>query len=196
MASMNKVFLMGNLTRDPELRYGAGGAGAGGAGASGGGAAICKLGLAINDQWRDNAGQQHEEVTFVDITVFGRQAETCNEYLKKGRPVLVEGRLSFRTWEDRESGQKRSKLDVVAMRVHFLGGSQRDGEGGGGGGYRGQRDAGAAAASAPASSAGAGSGGSAGGAPRGNPGSGAPGAAAGGRSSPQGEGVDFDDIPF
>jgi single-strand DNA-binding protein len=192
MARLNKVFLMGNLTRDPELRYssGAGGGGAiGGAGApgggQGGGSAICKFGLAVNRQWRDQGGQMHEEVTFVDITVFGRQAETCNEFLKKGRAAFIEGRLNFSTWEDRESGQKRSKLDVVAENVQFLGGP-RDGEGGGGGGggYRGSREA------APAA-AGASGGGAAAPAPR----SGAPGAS-GGRPAPQGEGVDFDDIPF
>jgi single-strand DNA-binding protein len=133
MANFNKVLLMGNLTRDPELRYAGGGSGGGS-----GGTAICKFGLAVNRQWRDQAGQSHDDVCFVDLTVFGRQAETCNEYLKKGRPVFVEGRLQFSQWEDKE-GQKRSKLEVVAERVQFLasreGAGNGSGGGGGGGGY-------------------------------------------------------------
>lgn len=126
MADYNKVLLMGNLTRDPELRYSGGGQG---------GSAICKFGLAVNRKYRLQSGDQQEETCFVDITVFGRQAETCNEYLSKGRPVFVEGRLNFSTWEDRETGQRRSKLDVVGERVQFLGG-RSDGQGGGGGGSR------------------------------------------------------------
>jgi len=124
MASLNRVFLMGNLTRDPELRYAGGGAG---------GSAICKFGLAVNRQWRDGSGQQQEETTFVDITVFGRQAETCNEYLRKGRPVFLEGRLQYSQWEDRETGQKRSKIEVVGERVQFLGapGGREGGDSGG-----------------------------------------------------------------
>lgn len=125
MANYNKVLLMGNLTRDPELRYSGGGTG---------GTAITKFGLATNRQWRNQAGEQQEETCFVDIVVFGRQAETCNEYLSKGRPVFVEGRLSLSTWEDRETGAKRSRLEVVAERVQFLG-SRSDSGGGGGGGY-------------------------------------------------------------
>ena len=125
MANYNKVLLMGNLTRDPELRYSGGGTG---------GTAIAKFGLATNRQWRNQAGEPQEETCFVDIVVFGRQAETCNEYLSKGRPVFIEGRLSFSTWEDRESGAKRSRLEVVAERVQFLG-SRSDSGGGGGGGY-------------------------------------------------------------
>jgi single-strand DNA-binding protein len=139
MANFNRVLLMGNLTRDPEIRYSSGGGGGGGGGGrdGGGGAAICKFGLAVNRQWRNQAGEKQEETCFVDITVFGRQAETCNEYLRKGRPVFVEGRLNFNQWEDRESGQKRSKLEVVAENVQFLG--SRDGGGapsGAGGGFR------------------------------------------------------------
>jgi single-strand DNA-binding protein len=192
MASFNKVLLMGNLTRDPELRYSGGGQG---------GSAICKFGLAVNRQWRDAQGQNQEEVTFVDITVFGRQAETCNEYLRKGRPVFVEGRLQYSTWEDRESGQKRSKLDVVGERVQFLGGANRDGAEGGGG--RGAREAAPAAAGSsraapsggyggagerpgPGDRAGAGAGPGTGPAPGGGSGAGPAG----------GQGVDFDDIPF
>ena len=174
MASYNKVLLMGNLTRDPELRYSGSGGGGGSGGGSGGGNAICKFGLAVNSQWRDAQGQQHEETTFVDITTFGRQAETCNEFLKKGRPVFVDGRLKFSQWDDRETGKKRSKLDVVADRVQFLG--SRDGSPGGGG----PREA--VESSAPT------------GAPAGASGPRAPRAPAPGGGG--GEGVDFDDIPF
>ena len=121
MAALNKVFLIGNLTRDPEVRYG------------GAGGAIGKFGVAVNRQWKDASGQPQEETTFVDITVFGRQAETCKDYLRKGRPVFIEGRLNFSSWEDRETHQKRSKLEVVAERVQFLGSGQ-GGQGRTGGG--------------------------------------------------------------
>jgi single-strand DNA-binding protein len=129
MANFNKVLLMGNLTRDPELRYSQGGGGGGGGAGGGreGGSAICKFGLAVNRQWRNQAGEKQEETCFVDIVVFGRQAETCNEYLRKGRAAFIEGRLKLDQWEDRESGQKRSKLEVVAENVQFLG--SRDGGG-------------------------------------------------------------------
>jgi len=131
MANYNRVLLMGNLTRDPEIRYSAAGGG------REGGSAICKFGLAVNRTWKNQAGEKQEETCFVDITVFGRTAENCNEYLRKGRPVFVEGRLEFSQWEDRESGQKRSKLAVVAENVQFLG--SRDCAGGGGGGGGGPR---------------------------------------------------------
>jgi single-strand DNA-binding protein len=186
MASLNKVFLMGNLTRDPELRY------AGGGGGAQGGSAICKFGLATNRQWRDQSGQQQEEVTFVDITVFGRQAETCNEYLRKGRPVFIEGRLNFSQWEDRESGAKRSKLDVVAERVQFLGPAG----GAGGGGPRepgGEEGSPAPRAARPAGQGGGPRGGGSGGGTSGAPGGGP---AQPGKSGGGAEGVDFDDIPF
>ncbi len=168
MANVNKVFLMGNLTRDPELRYAGGGQG---------GSAICKFGLAVNRQWRNQAGEKQEETCFVDIVVFGRTAETCNEFLRKGRPVFVEGRLNYSTWEDRESGQKRSRLEVVGENVQFLG--SRDGGGGGGGSGQAasRRDEGA---QRPRDEVAAGSG------------SGAPPRADGG----SGGGVNFDDIPF
>ena len=117
MANFNKVLLIGNLTRDPELRFG-----------GGGGSAICKFGLAVNRTFRTQSGERQEDTCFVDIVVFGRQAETCNEYLSKGRPVFIEGRLNFSSWEDRESGKRRSKLEVVGERVQFLGSR---GEGGG-----------------------------------------------------------------
>jgi len=109
MASYNKVLLMGNLTRDPEVRY------------TPKGTALANLGLAVNRVWTTESGEQKEEVTFVDIEVWGRQAETAGQYLAKGRPVFVEGRLKLDSWEDKESGQKRNKLKVVAERVQFLG---------------------------------------------------------------------------
>ena len=109
MANFNKVLLMGNLTRDPEVRY------------TPKGTAVANLGLAVNRTWTDESGQQKEEVLFVDIDVWGRQAENCGQYLSKGRPVFVEGRLRLDSWEDKESGQKRNKLKVVAERVQFLG---------------------------------------------------------------------------
>lgn len=109
MASFNKVILMGNLTRDPELRY------------TSKGTAIAKIGLAVNRVWRTESGEQKEEVTYVDVDAFGRQAETIGQYLKKGRPVLVEGRLKLDTWDDKQSGQKKSKLGVVLETFQFVG---------------------------------------------------------------------------
>ncbi|GJL79762.1 MAG: single-stranded DNA-binding protein [Nitrospinaceae bacterium] len=107
MASFNKVLLMGNLTRDPELRYTASGA------------AVASFGLAVNRKYK--AGDEwKEEVCFVDITVWAKQAENCAEYLHKGSPVFIEGRLNFQSWET-DTGQKRNKLEVVANTVQFLG---------------------------------------------------------------------------
>ena len=114
MASFNKVILAGNLTRDPELRY------------TPKGTAVAKFGLAVNRRWTDEAGQTKEEVTFVDIDAFGRQAEVIGQYLKKGRPVLVEGRLKLDQWEDKNTHQKQSKLKVVLESFSFL-----DSKGGG-----------------------------------------------------------------
>src|SRR5208282_1598178 len=107
MANFNKVLLMGNLTRDPEVRY------------TPKGTAVGELGLAINDSYKAQDGTIKEMVTYVSIEVWGRQAETCKQYLTKGRPVFVEGRLRLDTWE--QEGQKKSKLKVVADRVQFLG---------------------------------------------------------------------------
>ena len=107
MANYNKVILMGNLTRDPELRY------------TPNGTAVATLSLAINRRYKAN-DEWREETDFFDIVVFGKQAENCGEYLKKGRPVLVDGRLSQRRWET-DDGQKRSKVEVVAFSVQFLG---------------------------------------------------------------------------
>ena len=108
MASLNKVFLIGNLTKDPELRY------------TPQGTAVANLRLAINRRFKDRNGEQKEEVCFVTAVVWDKQAETCNQYLRKGRPVFVEGRLQSRSWED-ASGQKRNVLEVRAERVQFLG---------------------------------------------------------------------------
>jgi len=109
VANFNKVLLMGNLTRDPEVKY------------TPKGTAVCQLGMAINRFWKDESGQDKEEVTFVDVEVWGKQAETASKYLSKGRPVFIEGRLKFDQWDDKESGQKRSKLKVVCERMQFIG---------------------------------------------------------------------------
>jgi single-strand DNA-binding protein len=112
MASLNKVFLMGNLTRDVEMRY------------TPGGLAVAKMGLASSRKFRDSkTNELREETVFVDIDVFGKQAEAAHQYLSKGRPVFVEGRLRLDQWDDKQTGQKRSKMVVVAERVQFLGGS-------------------------------------------------------------------------
>src|SRR6202012_3345246 len=122
MASFNKVILMGNLTRDPELRY------------TPKGTAIAKIGLAVNRVWTNEAGEKKEEVTFVDVDVFGRTAENVGQYMRKGRPILIEGRLKLDQWDDKQTGQKKSRLGVVAETVQFLGSGTGGGEGGGGGG--------------------------------------------------------------
>jgi single-strand DNA-binding protein len=109
MASFNKVILIGNLTRDPELRY------------TPKGTAIAKVGLAVNRVWTNEAGEKKEEVTFVDVDIFGRTAENVGQYMRKGRPMLVEGRLKLDQWEDKTSGQKKQRLGVVAESVQFLG---------------------------------------------------------------------------
>src|SRR5476651_2069575 len=114
-ASLNKVLLMGNLTRDPEVKY------------TPKGTAVCDLGMAINDSYKAQDGTIKETVTYVDVEVWGRTAENCKQYLAKGRGVFVEGQLRLDQWE--QDGQKRSKLKVRADRVQFLGG-------GGGGGAR------------------------------------------------------------
>lgn len=113
MASFNKVILVGNLTRDPELRY------------TPKGLAIAKIGIAVNRQWRTESGEQKEEVTFVDVDAFGKQAETLGQYMRKGSPILIEGRLRLDQWDDKQTGQKRSKLGVVVEGFQFLGGGQR-----------------------------------------------------------------------
>ena len=118
MASFNKVILVGNLTRDPELRY------------TPKGTAIAKIGVAVNRVWTNEAGEKKEEVTFVDVDVFGRTAENVGQYMRKGRPILIEGRLRLDQWDDKQTGQKKSKLGVVAETVQFLGSATGGGEGG------------------------------------------------------------------
>ncbi len=138
MASFNKVILMGNLTRDPELRY------------TPKGTAIAKIGVAVNRVWTNEAGEKKEEVTFVDVDIFGRTAENVGQYMRKGRPILVEGRLKLDQWDDKQTGQKKSRMGVVAETVQFLGGAPGAGEGGGGGGAPAPRAPRPAAPSAPA----------------------------------------------
>ncbi|HIE98573.1 MAG TPA: single-stranded DNA-binding protein [Planctomycetes bacterium] len=122
MASFNKVILVGNLTRDPEVRY------------TTGGTAVTEVSLAVNRQWTDRStNERKEETTFVEVTLWGRTAEIAGEYLSKGRPCLIEGRLQLDQWEDKETGKKRSKLKVVGDTLQLLG-SRGDGGGGGGGG--------------------------------------------------------------
>ena len=124
MATVNKVLLLGNLTRDPEVKY------------LPSGSAVCTLGMALNRQWTDKqSGQRKEDVTFVDVECFGRTAEIAGEYLVKGRQVHIEGRLKLDQWEDRQSGQKRSKLKVVCDQLTLVGGRGEGGGGGGGGNF-------------------------------------------------------------
>ena len=113
MASFNRVILLGNLTRNPELRY------------TPSNTAVVDLGLAVNDSYKNQAGEVVERPCFVDVVVWGRQAETAAEYLRKGSPVLVEGRLQLDQWENQQ-GEKRSKLRVRADRVQFLGGARSE----------------------------------------------------------------------
>lgn len=129
MASYNKVILLGNLTRDPELRY------------TPKGQAVAKLGLAVNRSYKSETGETKEEVTFIDVDAWGKQAELIGQYLKKGNPLFVEGRLRLDQWDDKNTGQKVSKLKVVMENFQFVGGNRGSeagggvGGGGGGGGY-------------------------------------------------------------
>lgn len=125
MANVNKVILIGNLTRDPEVKY------------TPKGSAVSELGLAINRFYSTDNGERREETTFVDVTLWGKQAELAGEYLKKGRSVYIEGRLQLDTWDDKQSGQKRSKLRVVGETMQFLD-RKGQGEEGGSGGYGGE----------------------------------------------------------
>ncbi len=108
MASLNKVLLIGNLTKDPELRY------------TPQGTAVVNLRLAVNRRWKDKSGEQKEEVCFITVVAWDKQAEVCNQYLRKGAPLFIEGRLQSRSWED-TAGQKRSVIEVRAERVQFMG---------------------------------------------------------------------------
>ena len=109
MANVNKVILIGNVTRDPEVKF------------TPKGSAVTEIGLAINRSYSLDNGEKREEVTFIDVTFWGRQAETIGQYLKKGSPLYVEGRLQLDTWDDKQSGQKRSKLRVIGENFQFLG---------------------------------------------------------------------------
>ena len=162
MASFNKVMLMGNLTRDVEIRH------------TSGNTAVGNFGIAVNRKFKTQSGEQREEVTFVDCEAWGRTAEVMAQYLSRGRPVFIEGRLKLDQWEDKNGGGKRSKLSVVVENFQFINsgqGGEGQGGGGGGGGYA-------------RSNAGGGGGNSGGGydGPQGGGGGGAP--------------IDHDDIPF
>lgn len=113
MASLNKVFIMGNLTRDPELRY------------VPSGTAVATFTIAVNRVYTSQAGEKKEEVSFIRVVVWGRRAEVCGEYLSKGNPVFIEGRLQSRSWETQD-GQKRSTMEVIADNVQFLRGGSGD----------------------------------------------------------------------
>ena len=108
MLNLNKIFISGNLTRDPELKY------------TQGGTAICNLTIANNERYKTKAGEQREDVTFIDVEVFGVMAENCGKYLSKGSPVLVVARLKQDSWQDKQTGQKRSKHKLKAESVQFL----------------------------------------------------------------------------
>lgn len=121
MASFNKVILLGNLTRDPEIRY------------TPKGSAVADIALAVNRNYTLDTGEKREEVTYVDVVLWARLAEIAGEYLKKGRPVLIEGRLQMDSWDDKQSGQKRTKIRVVGETMQLLG-SRPSGSGSTGGG--------------------------------------------------------------
>ncbi|HEY8665058.1 MAG TPA: single-stranded DNA-binding protein [Tepidisphaeraceae bacterium] len=136
MANYNRIIMLGNLTRDPQLRY------------LPSQMAVVDFGLAVNHKFRTKDGEDREEVCFIDCSAFGKQAEVINQYCQKGRPLLVEGRLKYDTWEDKQGGGKRSKHVIVVENFQFIG--SRDGGGGGGGGQEsggGEMDQGSSAAS-------------------------------------------------
>ena len=164
MPSFNKVVLVGNLTRDPELRY------------TPKGTAIARIGLAINRTWRDpETNATKEEVTFIDIDAWGKQAETIAQYVKKGRPLLVEGRLKLDSWEDKNTKEKRSKLGVVLESFQFLDSSQDRGGEAGAAGF----DSASSGSSRPRPAA-----------------SGSSAAPTGARSEPEAMPPEDDDVPF
>ena len=123
MASYNKVILMGNLTRDPQMKY------------LPSQTAVVEFGIASNRRYKTQSGEQKDEVTFVDCTAFGRTGEVINQYFTKGKPIFIEGRLKYDQWEDKQGGGKRHKLTVVVESFEFVGGRDGGGGGGGGGGY-------------------------------------------------------------
>jgi single-strand DNA-binding protein len=115
MASFNKVILMGNVTRDPELRY------------TPKGTAMAKIGLAVNRTWKSETGETKEEVTFVEIDAFGRSAEVLGQYIRKGSPLFVEGRIRMHQWDDKQTGQKRSRLGIDLENFQFIGAPRGEG---------------------------------------------------------------------
>jgi single-strand DNA-binding protein len=119
MANLNKVMLIGNLTRDPDLKY------------TPGNQAVCEIGLAVYRKYRTKEGEDREETTFVDCEAWGKQAEVLKQYMTKGKPLFIEGRLKLDTWEDKDGG-KRSKMRVVIENFQFLGAAGGGGSGGGG----------------------------------------------------------------
>ena len=124
--NVNVVVITGNLTRDPELR------------STSGGTSVCKLRVAVNSRRRDQGGEWTDKPNFFDVTVFGAQGENCSTYLSKGRPVAIEGRLDWSEWEAQDGSGKRSKVEIIANSVQFLG--SRDGSGGNGNNFQGQSD--------------------------------------------------------
>ena len=163
MASLNKVMLIGNLTRDPEVKY------------TPKGTAVAEIAIAINRNFTGADGQKKEEVTYIDVTLWERLAEIAGEYLKKGRPVFIEGRLQLDTWDDKATGQKRSRLRVRAEQMQLLGSR----EGGGGGSQPAPHDEEEGGSSRPSS-----------------PPRSAPRPAAPGRPKPAEPDEEADDIPF
>jgi single-strand DNA-binding protein len=116
MASFNRVIILGNLTRDPEIKY------------TPKGTALAQIGIAVNHNYTTDGGEKREETTFIDVELWGRTAEIANEYLRKGRPVMIEGRLKTDTWDDKQTGQKRSKLKVIGENMQLLGGRDDGGQ--------------------------------------------------------------------
>lgn len=110
MPSYNKVMLMGNITRDPQLKY------------LPSQTAVCEFGIAVNRKYKTSTGEERDEVTFVDVAAFGKTGEAINQYLAKGKPIFIEGRLKFDSWEDKNGGGKRSKLSVICDSFQFIGG--------------------------------------------------------------------------
>ena len=192
MSSYNKVILMGNLTRDPELRY------------TQSNMPICKIGLAVNRRFKDGqSGEWREEPTFVDVTIFGKRGEAFAKYHTKGKPAFIEGELRLDNWEDQQ-GQKRSKLYVVGNEWQFVGSGGGSGGGGGGGGYSGggggesYQDAPSSGSSSQGGYGDYGGGNSGG---RGNSGggggnSGSGGNSGGGQGQPSGGYLEVEDTPF
>lgn len=178
MASYNRVILMGNLTRDPEVRY------------LPNNMAVVDMGLAVNDRYQDKqSGEWVDRPNFIDCTAFGKSAESIGKFFTKGRPILIEGKLRFEQWEDKQSGQKRSKIKVVVDQWNFCDSRAGGGDGGapgGGGGQGGGRSYGnQGGGNASGNGGGGGGGGSYGG-----------GGGSGGGSAPQHQPIEEDDIPF